>query len=69
LPSALIQHLPQGQKRRMPLGQTVIGQAIVRAIVAEVVEKALLHIGSFRVGVDVPQRIQPAAKAFTPFVG
>ena len=46
----------------MPLRQTIVGQAVVRAIIAEVVEKALLHIGRFGVRVNVAQGIQRAAK-------
>jgi len=32
----------------MPLSQTIVTQSVVSSVVGEIVEKALLHSGSFR---------------------
>ncbi len=45
----------------LPLGNTIIAQAVMDAIVTEVGEKALLHSGCSGVGVDIPQGIQRSA--------
>ena len=43
----------------MPLSQAVIGQPVMDAVVREVIEEALLHPSTSRVGVDVPQGLMP----------
>jgi hypothetical protein len=40
------------------LGQPVLGEAVVAAVVAVVIKPALLHVGGFGVGVDVAQGIE-----------
>ncbi len=42
----------------MPLSQTVITQALVGSVVAEIIEEALLHPCRLGVGVNVPQGVQ-----------
>ncbi len=42
----------------MPLGQPVVGQPVMSAVVAEVIKEPLPHLCSFGVGVDVPQGVQ-----------
>ena len=42
----------------MPLGNAIIGQALMDAIVAEVIEETVLHLGAFGVGMDVSQSIE-----------
>lgn len=42
----------------MPLGQSIVGESVVAAVVAVVIEKALLPVGGLGVGVDVAQGIQ-----------
>lgn len=42
----------------MPLANAIIRQSFIAAIVAVVIEKALLHLGGFRVGMDIAQGIQ-----------
>ena len=42
----------------MPLGQAVITQPVMGSVVAEIIEEALLHPSTSRVGVDVPQGVQ-----------
>jgi hypothetical protein len=42
----------------MPLSYTIITQPVVDAVVAEIVEKALLDSCCFVVGVDIGQGIQ-----------
>ncbi len=52
------QGFAQRQKRRMPLRQPIIGQPLVAAIVAKVIEKSRLHSRCFGVGMNIAQGIQ-----------
>jgi hypothetical protein len=54
----LLQRFSQQQKRRMPLSNAIVAQAVMSAIVAKVVEITLLHPGRFGVSVNISQRIQ-----------
>jgi hypothetical protein len=40
----------------MPLDQTIISQAVISAIVREIIKETLLHISRFRVSVNISQR-------------
>lgn len=42
----------------MSLRQAIIGQAVVAAVVAKVIEKARAHASRFEVGVDVAQCVE-----------
>lgn len=42
----------------MPLGEAIVGEAIVAAVVAEVVEEARPHFGSFGVAMNVAESIK-----------
>ncbi len=42
----------------MPLGQPVVGQPVMSAVVGEVIEEPLPHSSTSRVGVNVPQGVQ-----------
>ncbi len=42
----------------MPLSYPIVTQPVMDAVVAEVIEEALLHSCCFGVGVDVPQGVQ-----------
>ena len=44
------------EKSRMPLDQTIISQAVISAIVREIIKETLLHISRFRVSVNISQR-------------
>lgn len=56
--SAILQSCPQLQESRMPLGQAIIGEFFITAIVAELVEKGRSHFRRFGIAVDVAQGIQ-----------
>ena len=40
------------------MGNTILGKAIIDPVVAEIVEKSLLHIGGLGIGVDIAQGIE-----------
>ncbi|MEH2247694.1 hypothetical protein [Nostoc sp.] len=40
----------------MPLGQTILGQLVIAAVVAELIEEARAYFGCFGVAVNVAQR-------------
>ena len=42
----------------MPLGQPVVGQSVMSAVIAEVIKEPLPHLCRFGVGVNVPQGVQ-----------
>ncbi len=49
----LLKSAAQLQESWMPLGESIICQAFVTSIVAEIIEKAFAHFGSFRVAVNI----------------
>ncbi len=40
------------------IGKTIRAQAIIGAVVAEIIEPASLHVRRFRIGVDISQCVQ-----------
>jgi hypothetical protein len=52
-----LQRSPQGQKSRMPLRDAIIRQPLIAAVIALVIEKALLQIGRLGIGMNIAQRI------------
>lgn len=55
---AFLQRLPQLQKRRMPVRESILGELIVATIIREIVEESRLDPSCPRIPVNVAQRIQ-----------
>jgi hypothetical protein len=53
----LLKSAAQLQESWMPLSESIVCQAIVTSVVAEIIKKAFAHFGSFRVAVNVAQRV------------
>jgi type III secretory pathway component EscS len=54
---ALFKSAAQLQESWMPLGKSIVCQAFVTSIIAEIIEKAFAHFGSFRVAMNVAERV------------
>jgi hypothetical protein len=48
----------QPQKCRMPLRQPILGQPVIAAVIAEIIEKPLLNSRCLRIAMNIPNRIQ-----------
>ena len=44
----------------MPLGDAIVSEAVVSAVIAEIVEPTPLHVGGLRIGMNVAQRVEGA---------
>jgi hypothetical protein len=53
----LLKSAAELQESWMPLRESIVCQAFVTSIVAEIIEKAFAHVGSFWIAMNVGERV------------